>query len=176
MVKIIDTTLRDAHQSLIATRLSQDDARDIAEIIDRAGFYSLEVWGGATFDVDVRYLKEDPWSRLKKIREVVKKTKLQMLLRGRNLVGYRKYPIDVSKAFIEKAYENGIDIFRIFDALNDIDNIAEVIKIAKRTGAIVQGALSYTISPIHTVDYYVKLAESYLEAGADLITIKDMAG
>ncbi|MGC8556488.1 MAG: pyruvate carboxylase subunit B [Fervidicoccus sp.] len=176
LVKIIDTTLRDAHQSLIATRLSQDDARDIAEIIDRAGFYSLEVWGGATFDVDVRYLKEDPWSRLKKIREVVKKTKLQMLLRGRNLVGYRKYPIDVSKAFIEKAYENGIDIFRIFDALNDIDNIAEVIKIAKRTGAIVQGALSYTISPIHTVDYYVKLAESYLEAGADLITIKDMAG
>ncbi|MEM2413336.1 MAG: pyruvate carboxylase subunit B, partial [Sulfolobales archaeon] len=148
----------------------------ILEKLDRAGFYSLEVWGGATFDVAIRYLREDPWERLRTIRENVKKTKLQMLLRGQNLVGYRHYPDDVVVKFVELAYKNGIDIFRIFDALNDSRNLVTSIKKAKSIGAIVQGAICYTISPIHTIDYYMKYAEELVALEVDMITIKDMAG
>lgn len=176
MTEITDTTLRDAHQSLISTRLSPEDAAILAELIDNAGFYSLEVWGGATFDVDMRYLEVDPWKRLEDIRSRTKRAKLQMLLRGRNLVGYKAYHDSVIEAFVSKAYEKGIDIFRIFDALNDTNNLRNVIKYAKKTGAIVQGAITYTISPVHTIEYYLKLAESILSLGADVITIKDMAG
>lgn len=175
-VGIIDTTLRDAHQSLLATRLRTEDMLPILDKLDNAGFYSLEVWGGATFDVAVRYLKEDPWERLRKIREGVRKTKLQMLLRGQNLVGYRHYPDDVVEKFVELAYKNGIDIFRVFDALNDSRNLAVSIKKAKSLGAGVQGAICYTISPVHTVDYYLKYAEELISMEVDTITIKDMAG
>ncbi|MEM1746721.1 MAG: pyruvate carboxylase subunit B [Sulfolobales archaeon] len=176
MVRIIDTTLRDAHQSLLATRFKTEDMVPILEKLDRAGFYSLEVWGGATFDVAIRYLREDPWERLRTIRENVKKTKLQMLLRGQNLVGYRHYPDDVVVKFVELAYKNGIDVFRIFDALNDSRNLVTSIKKAKSIGAIVQGAICYTISPIHTIDYYMKYAEELVALEVDMITIKDMAG
>ncbi|MCS7098807.1 MAG: pyruvate carboxylase subunit B [Sulfolobales archaeon] len=176
MVKIVDTTLRDAHQSLLATRFRTEDMVPVLEKLDRAGFYSLEVWGGATFDVAIRYLGEDPWERLRTIRENVKKTKLQMLLRGQNLVGYRHYPDDVVSKFVELAYRNGIDVFRIFDALNDVRNLVVGIKKAKSVGAIVQGTICYTISPIHTVDYYVKFAEELVSLDVDMIAIKDMAG
>lgn len=176
MVKIIDTTLRDAHQSLLATRFRTRDMLEIADLIDRAGFYSLEVWGGATFDAAIRFLREDPWERLRLIRENVRNTKLQMLLRGQNLVGYRHYPDDVVEKFVELAYKNGIDIFRVFDALNDPRNMKTSIKKAKEVGAIVQGAMCYTISPVHTIDYYLKFAEELLAMDVDMITIKDMAG
>lgn len=176
MLRIIDTTLRDAHQSLLATRFKTEDMVPLLDKIDRAGFYSLEVWGGATFDVAIRYLKEDPWERLRTIRENIRKAKLQMLLRGQNLVGYRHYPDDVANKFVELAYKNGIDIFRVFDALNDSRNLVTSIKKAKSLGALVQGAICYTISPIHTVDYYVKYAEELVALEADVITIKDMAG
>ncbi|MEM4487945.1 MAG: pyruvate/oxaloacetate carboxyltransferase [Desulfurococcaceae archaeon] len=175
-VKIIDTTLRDAQQSLLATRLKTCDMLPIARLLDEAGFYSLEVWGGATFDVALRYLREDPWERVKLLKEQIRKTKLQMLLRGQNLVGYRHYPDDVVKKFIEFAHKNGIDIFRVFDALNDIRNLEVSIKEAKRAGAIVQGAISYTISPVHTIEYYLNFAEELISLEADFITIKDMAG
>ncbi|ADI31595.1 pyruvate/oxaloacetate carboxyltransferase [Staphylothermus hellenicus] len=176
MVKIIDTTLRDAHQSLLATRFRTRDILEIADLIDKAGFYSLEVWGGATFDAAIRFLREDPWERLRLIRENVKNTKLQMLLRGQNLVGYRHYPDDVVEKFVELAYKNGIDIFRVFDALNDPRNMKTSIRKAKEVGAIVQGAMCYTISPVHTIDYYLKFAEELLAMDVDMITIKDMAG
>lgn len=176
MVKIIDTTLRDAHQSLLATRFRTRDMLEIADLIDRAGFYSLEVWGGATFDAAIRFLREDPWERLRLIRENVRNTKLQMLLRGQNLVGYRHYPDDVVEKFVELAYKNGIDIFRVFDALNDPRNMKTSIRKAKEVGAIVQGAMCYTISPVHTIDYYLKFAEELLAMDVDMITIKDMAG
>lgn len=176
MVSIIDTTLRDAQQSLMATRLRKDDAVILAEKIDKAGFYSLEVWGGATFDADLRYLKEDPWLRLKRISEVASKSKKQMLLRGVSLVGYEPYPEDVIKEFIHLAHKNGIDIFRIFDALNDLNNLRLPIKEAKKTGAIIQGAMTYSVSPIHTIDYYIKLAEDIASMEVDVLTIKDMAG
>ncbi|MGC9186931.1 MAG: pyruvate carboxylase subunit B [Fervidicoccaceae archaeon] len=176
MINFIDTTLRDAHQSLMATRLRTDDAVLLAEKLDKAGFYSLEVWGGATFDADLRFLKEDPWLRVKRISQVATKSKKQMLLRGVSLVGYEPYPKDVIKEFIHLAHRDGIDIFRIFDALNDINNLAFPIKEAKRTGAIVQGAITYTISPIHTIDYYIHLAENIASLEVDIITIKDMAG
>lgn len=175
-VKIIDTTFRDAHQSLIATRLRTDDMLPIAEVMDSAGFYSMEVWGGATFDVCIRFLREDPWERLRRLRERIRKTKLQMLLRGQNLVGYRHYPDDVVEAFVGKAYENGIDIFRVFDALNDVRNMRVSIRKAKKIGAEVQGAISYTVSPVHTVEYYLKVVEELLALEVDVITIKDMAG
>ncbi len=176
LVKIIDTTMRDAHQSLLATRFRTRDMLPIAEVIDEAGFYSLEVWGGATFDAAIRFLREDPWERLRLIRERVRKTKLQMLLRGQNIVGYWHYPDDVVEKFVELAYKNGIDIFRVFDALNDVRNMRTSIKKAKEVGAIVQGAMCYTISPVHTIDYYLKLADELLALEVDIITIKDMAG
>jgi len=176
LVNIVDLTLRDAHQSLIATRLKTDDMIPILDKIDRAGFYAIEMWGGATFDVMIRYLKEDPWERLRLIRERVKKPKLMMLLRGQNLVGYRHYPDDVVEKFVEAAYRNGIDIFRVFDALNDVRNMKVSIKKAKSLGAIVQGTLVYTISPVHTVEHYLKVAEELVALEVDHITIKDMSG
>ncbi|ASJ11119.1 pyruvate carboxylase [Thermococcus sp. P6] len=176
MVKIIDTTFRDAHQSLIATRLRTEDMLPIAEKMDRAGFYSMEVWGGATFDVCIRYLKEDPWERLRLLREHIKRTKLQMLLRGQNVVGYRHYPDDVVEKFVELAHRNGIDIFRVFDALNDVRNMEVAIRKAREVGAEVQGAVTYTTGELFTLDYYMKKVEELLDLDVDVITIKDMAG
>jgi len=176
MVKIIDTTFRDAHQSLLSTRLRTEDMVPIAEKMDNIGFYSMEVWGGATFDVALRYLREDPWERLRILREKIKKTKLQMLIRGQNVVGYKHYPDDVVIEFVNVAHKNGIDIFRVFDALNDVRNMEIAIKTAKKAGAEVQGAISYTTGPVFTPEYYLKLAEQLIELDVDYITIKDMAG
>jgi oxaloacetate decarboxylase alpha subunit len=175
-IKITDTTLRDGHQSLWATRMSTDDMLPIAEKIDKIGYWSLEVWGGATFDVSLRYLFEDPWERLSKLREIIKNTKLQMLLRGQNIVGYRNYPDDLLEAFIAKTAERGLDIFRIFDALNDTRNLEKAIKFVKKYNKHAQGTLCYTISPIHTVKYYLKKAREQNDIGIDSICIKDMAG
>ena len=174
-VEIIDTTFRDAHQSLIATRLQTEDMLAIAEKMDRIGFYSMEVWGGATFDVCIRYLNEDPWERLRLLREHIRKTKLQMLLRGQNVVGYRHYPDDVVEKFVELAHKNGIDIFRVFDALNDIRNMEVAIRKAKEVGAEVQGAIAYTTGKVFTLEYYMKKVEELLGLDVDVITIKDMA-
>ncbi|MFA4640979.1 sodium-extruding oxaloacetate decarboxylase subunit alpha [Pyrococcus kukulkanii] len=176
MVEIIDTTFRDAHQSLIATRMSTKDMLPIAEKMDKAGFYSMEVWGGATFDASLRFLREDPWERLRLLREHIKKTKLQMLLRGQNIVGYRHYPDDVVEKFVELAYKNGIDIFRIFDALNDVRNMKTSIKKAKEVGAEVQGCICYTTGPIFTLKYYMSKVDELINLDVDYITIKDMAG
>ncbi len=176
VVGIIDTTFRDAHQSLIATRLSTEDMIKIAEKMDSVGFYSMEVWGGATFDVAIRYLREDPWERLRSLRDLIKRTKLQMLLRGQNVVGYRHYPDDVVKKFVELSYKNGIDIFRVFDALNDVRNMKIAIRKAKEIGAEVQGAISYTTGRVFTLDYYLNLVDSLIALDVDYITIKDMAG
>lgn len=175
-VKITDTTLRDAHQSLVATRMRTRDMLPIAEKMDEVGFYSLEVWGGATFDSSIRYLNEDPWDRLRTLKAAIKKTPLQMLLRGQNLVGYRHYPDDLVVKFVEHAAESGIDIFRVFDAVNDIRNMEVSIKTATRVGAHVQGTVCYTISPVHTIENYVKLAKQLEELGCDSLCIKDMAG
>ena len=175
-VDIIDTTFRDAHQSLIATRLQTGDMLAIAEKMDRIGFYSMEVWGGATFDVCIRYLNEDPWERLRLLRESIGKTKLQMLLRGQNVVGYRHYPDDVVEKFVELAHKNGIDIFRVFDALNDVRNMEVAVRKAKEVGAEVQGAIAYTTGKIFTLEYYMKKVEELLKLDVDVITIKDMAG
>lgn len=175
-IKITDTTLRDAHQSLWATRMSIDDFREIIAKFDEVGYYSLEMWGGATFDVCIRYLFEDPWERLSFIRKHIKKTKLQMLLRGQNIVGYKNYPDDLLIAFIEKASERGIDIFRVFDALNDTRNLAKAIEIIKKVNKHCQGTICYTISPVHTIEYYIKKAREQKELGIDSICIKDMAG
>ncbi|ASJ09428.1 pyruvate carboxylase [Thermococcus siculi] len=174
-VEIIDTTFRDAHQSLIATRLQTEDMLAIAEKMDRIGFYSMEVWGGATFDVAIRYLNEDPWERLRLLREHISKTKLQMLLRGQNVVGYRHYPDDVVEKFVELAHKNGIDIFRVFDALNDVRNMEVAIRKAKEVGAEVQGAIAYTTGKVFTLEYYMKKVEELLALDVDVITIKDMA-
>jgi len=176
MVEIVDTTLRDAHQSLLATRLKTEDMIPILDKIDRTGFYSIEMWGGATFDVMIRYLKEDPWERLRIIRERVRRVKLQMLLRGQNLVGYRHYPDDVVEKFVELSYKNGIDIFRVFDALNDVRNMRVSIRKAKELGAIVQGTITYTISPVHTIEHYLKIVEELVSLEVDHIAIKDMSG
>lgn len=175
-IGITDTTLRDAHQSLLATRMKIKHMLPIIEKIDSLGFHSLEVWGGATFDTCMRFLNEDPWERLKTIKNSCKKTKLQMLLRGQNLVGYKHYPDDVVELFIEKAHENGIDIFRVFDALNDIRNMEKSIKTAKKVGAHVQATLSYTISPVHNAQHFVDLGIKLKKMGADSLCIKDMAG
>ncbi len=175
-IKFTDVTLRDAHQSLFATRMKTKDMIEIAPKIDKVGFWSVEMWGGATFDTCMRFLREDPWERLRTLRKLMPNSKLQMLLRGQNLVGYRHYPDDVVKAFVRKAAENGMDIFRIFDALNDLRNLETAIETAKECGKIVEGAISYTISPVHTDDLYIELAVEFKEMGADIITIKDMAG
>jgi len=175
-VKITDTTFRDAHQSLMATRMRTESMLPIAEKIDQVGFFSLEVWGGATFDVCIRFLHEDPWQRLRQLKKHIKKTPLQMLLRGQNLVGYRNYPDDVVKKFVEKSAENGIDIFRVFDALNDTRNLETAIKAVKKTGSHAQGTVCYTLSPVHTLEYYLKIVQSLAELNCDSICIKDMAG
>jgi len=175
-IKITDTTFRDAHQSLMATRMKTESMLPIAEKIDQIGFFSLEVWGGATFDVSIRFLGEDPWERLRSLKKHVKKTPLQMLLRGQNIVGYRNYADDVVRKFVENAAENGIDIFRIFDALNDVRNLETAIKTVKKVGAHAQGAVCYTISPVHTIEHYVEIAKQLMELDCDSICIKDMAG
>ncbi|MBO8125881.1 MAG: acetyl-CoA carboxylase biotin carboxyl carrier protein [Firmicutes bacterium] len=176
MIKITDTTLRDAHQSLWATRMRTVDMLPVAKKIDEIGYYSLEVWGGATFDVCMRFLGEDPWERLRALKKVVTKTPLQMLLRGQNLVGYRHYPDDIVERFIHKAVENGIDIMRIFDALNDVRNLERSIIASKEAGAHVQAVVVYTRSPIHSIDHYLHTAEALVELGADSLCLKDMAG
>ncbi len=175
-VKITDTTFRDAHQSLVATRMKTDTMLPIAEKMDQVGFFSLEAWGGATFDVAIRFLNEDPWDRIRQLKSRIARTPLQMLLRGQNIVGYHNYPDDVVVRFVEKAAENGIDIFRIFDALNDIRNMEVAIKTVKKAGKHAQGTISYTISPVHTVERYVEFAQELAELGCDSICIKDMAG
>ena len=175
-VKIVDTVLRDGHQSLFATRMNTEEVLSAIEDLDNAGYYALEVWGGATFDACIRFLNEDPWERLRKIREKCKHTKLQMLFRGQNILGYRHYADDVVDMFVKKSLENGIDIIRIFDALNDIRNLKCAVDSTKKYGGHCQIALSYTTSPVHTVDYYVELAKEIEKMGADSLCIKDMAG
>lgn len=175
-VQFTETVLRDANQSLIATRLPFKEFEGILETMDRAGYYSLECWGGATFDSCLRYLDEDPWERLRKIREKCPNTKLQMLLRGQNLLGYKHYPDDVVRKFVQKSVQNGIDIIRIFDALNDVRNIEVAVDETLKNGAIASGAISYTKSPIHNLEAYVKLAKEMESLGCQTICIKDMAG
>ena len=175
-VEITDVTCRDGIQSLLATRVRTEDLVPAVEKLDKLGFWSLEVWGGATFDVCLRYLKEDPWERLKRFREVAKNSRLEMLVRGQSLVGYRHYPDDVVDAFIKKAIDDGIDVVRVFDALNDVRNMERAIKSAKEAGAIVKGAISYTISPVHTIDKYIEIAKQLADLNVDIISIKDMAG
>ncbi len=175
-VKITETILRDAHQSLIATRMRTRSMLPVVDKLDEVGYYSLEMWGGATFDSSIRYLNEDPWERLRELKKHMKNTPAQMLLRGQNLVGYRHYSDDVVEKFVKKAYENGIDIFRVFDAVNDIRNMEKAITVAKKEGAHVQGTICYTISPVHTIDKYVELATGLAELDCDSICIKDMAG
>ncbi|HAO25276.1 MAG TPA: oxaloacetate decarboxylase subunit alpha [Methylophaga sp.] len=175
-IQVTDVTLRDAHQSLIATRMRTDDMLPICEKLDRVGYWSLEVWGGATFDACVRYLKEDPWQRLRLLKGVLPNTRLQMLLRGQNLLGYRHYADDVVRAFVAKAAENGIDVFRVFDALNDMRNLETALKAVKDAGKHAQGTISYTTSPVHTPELFVEQAKTLRDMGADSIAIKDMAG
>lgn len=175
-IRITDTTLRDAHQSLWATRMRNDDIMKIIDTIDAAGYYSIEVWGGATFDVCLRFLRENPWERLRMIKSRARKTPLQMLLRGQNLVGYKNYPDDLVDRFVAWAVENGIEIFRIFDALNDTRNLETAIQAVKKYGGHAQGTLSYTISPVHTIKKYVSYAREQLALGIDSLCIKDMAG
>ncbi|NLI59905.1 MAG: oxaloacetate decarboxylase subunit alpha [Clostridiales bacterium] len=174
-VKITDTILRDAHQSQAATRMRLDEMLPIVDKLDKVGYNSLEVWGGATFDSCLRFLKEDPWERLRVLRRSMPNTKLQMLLRGQNILGYKHYADDVVDEFVKKSIENGIDIIRIFDALNDVRNMEQAIKSTKKYKGHVQAALCYTISPVHTIDYFVELAKELENLGADTICIKDMA-
>ncbi len=175
-VKFTETVLRDSQQSLIATRMPFEDFEGILEKLDNAGYYSLECWGGATFDSCLRYLDEDPWERLRKIKAVCKKTPLQMLIRGQNILGYKHYPDDVVRLFCRKAAENGMDIFRIFDALNDFRNIEVCIDEVKKCGKHAQGCICYTTSPVHTIAKYVEMCKELKEMGVDSIAIKDMAG
>ena len=174
-VLITETALRDAHQSLAATRMTTDEMVDILQDMDKVGYHSLEAWGGATFDSCLRFLHEDPWERLRIIRKNVKNTKLQMLFRGQNILGYKHYADDVVEAFCKKSIENGIDVVRIFDALNDPRNLESAIKFVKHYGGICEAAISYTTSPVHNEDYFVKLACTLEKMGADTICIKDMA-
>jgi len=181
-LKVTDLTLRDGHQSLFATRMKTEDMLPIAEKMDKVGFYSMEVWGGATFDVMTRFLNEDPWQRVLLLKEKMPTTKFQMLLRGQNLVGYRNYADDVVDAFVEKAAEVGIDIFRVFDALNDERNFIAAFKAIKKCKKHVQGTLSYSLTesrlggPIFNIDYFVQKAKIIEDMGADSLCIKDMAG
>lgn len=175
-VEVTDVILRDAHQSLIATRMRTEDMLPICDKLDQVGYWSLEVWGGATFDACVRFLKEDPWERLRQLRKALPNTRLQMLLRGQNLLGYRHYADDVVEAFVQKAAENGIDVFRVFDALNDLRNIETAMKAVKKAGKHAQGTICYTTSPVHTPALFVEQAKAMQAMGADSIAIKDMAG
>ncbi len=175
-VQFVETVLRDANQSLIATRLPYDKFEPMLETIDKAGYYAAECWGGATFDVCLRYLHEDPWERLRKIRAKMPNTKLQMLLRGQNVLGYSHYPDDFVKLFVTKAVENGMDVIRIFDALNDVKNMKVAMEATNKAGAIASGTISYTTSPVHTHKKYVEMVKELKEMGAKTICIKDMAG
>ena len=175
-VKIVDTALRDGHQSLIATRMTTNEILALVDDMDKAGYYALEVWGGATFDSCISFLNEDPWERLRLIKARCKNTKLQMLFRGQNILGYHHYADDVVDMFVKKSLENGIDIIRVFDALNDIRNLKCAVDSTRKYGGHCQIAVSYTTSPVHTVDYYVKLALEIEKMGADSLCIKDMAG
>ncbi|MFA7094934.1 MAG: sodium-extruding oxaloacetate decarboxylase subunit alpha [Gammaproteobacteria bacterium] len=175
-VQITDVILRDAHQSLIATRMRTEDMLPICDRLDKVGYWSLEVWGGATFDACLRYLKEDPWERLRRLRKALPNTRLQMLLRGQNLLGYRHYSDDVVRAFVKRAAHNGIDVFRIFDAMNDTRNLRVAIEEVKQAGKHAQGTISYTTSPVHNVATFVEMARELEAMGCDSIAIKDMAG
>ena len=175
-VGLTELVLRDGQQSLIATRMRLDDMLEVAKKMDQVGYWSIEMWGGATYDACLRYLNEDPWHRLRELKKIFKKTKLQMLIRGKNLVGYKPYSNEVVKAFVEKASLNGIDVFRTFDALNDFSNIELTIKEVKKNGKHAQGAMAYTVSPVHTLKSWLDLAKQIEDAGADSVAIKDMAG
>jgi oxaloacetate decarboxylase alpha subunit len=180
-VRICDTILRDAHQSLLATRMRTDDMigtddMPIAEKLDQVGYWSVEMWGGATFDSAMRFLNEDPWERIRKLKAKMPNTPFQMLLRGQNVVGYKHYPDDVLERFVVKAHENGIDVFRIFDALNDVRNMKRALEFVKREGGLAEMTLCYTISPVHNVDSFVEMAHVMEDMGADTICVKDMAG
>lgn len=174
-VKITETVLRDAHQSLIATRMTMDEMLPVLPLMDKVGYHSVECWGGATFDSCLRFLNEDPWERLRTLKKNLPNTKLQMLFRGQNMLGYRHYADDVLEYFVQKSVANGIDIIRIFDALNDIRNLETAIKAAKKEGAHTQVAISYTLGDVFTTDYYINYAKQIESAGADSICIKDMA-
>ena len=176
MVRIVETSVRDGHQSLFATRMTTQEVVELCKIYDAAGYSAIEVWGGATFDSCMRFLNEDPWDRLRQVRSVCKNTKLQMLFRGQNILGYRHYSDDVVDMFCKKSIENGIDIIRVFDALNDIRNLRQAVESTKKYGGECQIALSYTTSPVHTIEYYVNLAKEVESLGADSLCIKDMAG
>ena len=175
-VGITETIIRDAHQSLIATRMTTDEILPALPLMDKVGYHSIEAWGGATFDACLRFLNEDPWERLRKIRAAAPNTKLQMLFRGQNILGYKHYADDVVEYFVQKSIANGIDIIRIFDALNDVRNLQTAINATKKEGGHVQAAISYTISPVHNIEFFVNLAKEYENCGADSICIKDMAG
>ena len=175
-LKITEVVLRDAHQSLLATRMKTEDMLPIAEKLDAIGFFSLEAWGGATFDTCIRFLNEDPWERARQLKKKIPNTPLQMLLRGQNCVGYRHYADDIVERFVKKSYEVGIEIFRIFDALNDLRNIEVAVKTAKKCGGTVEGCISYTVSPVHNNELYIKMAKDLVDMGSDILCIKDMAG
>ncbi len=175
-VKIVETALRDAHQSLIATRMPTEEMLPIVEKMDQIGYHAVECWGGATFDAALRFLKEDPWVRLRKLRDGFKNTKLQMLFRGQNILGYNHYPVDVVEYFTQKSVSNGIDIIRIFDCLNDLRNLETAVKAAKKEGAEAQIALSYTLGDAYTLDYWKDIAKRIEDMGADSLCVKDMAG
>ncbi len=175
-LQITDTILRDAHQSQAATRMRLNDMLPVCETLDKIGYWSLECWGGATFDACMRFLNEDPWERLRQLKKALPHTKLQMLFRGQNILGYKHYADDVVDAFVRKSIENGIDVIRIFDALNDVRNLRQSIRSVKKYGGICEVAMSYTTSPVHTLSYFVDLAKRIEEEGADVICIKDMAG
>jgi oxaloacetate decarboxylase alpha subunit len=175
-IDLTETVLRDAHQSLLATRMRTEDMLPIAGKLDQVGYWSVEMWGGATFDASLRYLKECPWERLRKLRQAMPHARLQMLVRGQNLVGYHNYPDDVVERFIERAAAAGIDVFRIFDAMNDVRNMRVAIAAALKAGKIVEGTICYTISPVHSIDYFLRLGERLAEMGVQIICLKDMAG
>ena len=173
---ITDVVLRDAHQSILATRVRLEDMLPIAPRLDQVGFWSVESWGGATFDACIRYLGEDPWERIRELKKAMPNTRQQMLLRGQNLLGYRHYADDVVEKFVERAAVNGVDVFRVFDAMNDPRNLETALKAVKKQGKHAQGTISYTTSPVHTLDMWVDLAKQIEDMGADSVAIKDMAG
>ncbi|SVA42446.1 uncharacterized protein METZ01_LOCUS95300, partial [marine metagenome] len=167
-LKVTEVVLRDAHQSLLATRMRTEDMLPIGEKLDQVGFFSLEMWGGATFDSCLRFLNEDPWERARKLKKVIPNTPFQMLLRGQNCVGYRHYADDIVERFVKKSVDVGINIFRIFDALNDLRNIETAIKTVKKCGETVEGCISYTVSPFHSIELYIKMARQLVDMGSDI--------
>ncbi|MEK6602118.1 MAG: pyruvate carboxylase subunit B [Candidatus Binatota bacterium] len=175
-IELTETVLRDAHQSLLATRMRTEDMLPAAGRLDQVGYWSVEMWGGATFDASLRYLKECPWERLRKLRQAMPRTRFQMLVRGQNLVGYHNYPDDVVERFIERSAAGGIDVFRIFDAMNDVRNMKVAIEAALKAGKIVEGTICYTVSPVHSVDYFLRLGEQLAEMGVQILCLKDMGG